>query len=303
MLRLYPRAWRALYEEEFRAVLEQQRPTLAALIDVAAGALDAHRHLDERTGRPRSPIATIQTAILTVLCAYAACVVALMHFGTLVDDGPYAFNMAAGHPGPLLELDLGNPLSAAADALAAGAIGAALFLLVGGAPMAVTAWTRAPHRRRLFLGPPLAGVLMLVPPVVTLVAHVMSNGAVSTTAIFTAGTLLGTAYTVWILACVVAGTAAIVRALGRDAVDERRVRFAFLPSVGVAASLVVMTVATVAWGVVAHFRAPSLFDAVTLQAGHATVLWLVLIVGLMAGASAIAVRAVLRSAPLCAAFS
>jgi hypothetical protein len=298
IVRLYPRAWRALYEEEFRAVLEDQRPTLASVLDVAAGALDAHLHLDERTGRTRSPLATLQATTLTVLCAYAVCVVALLHFGSLIDDGPYAFNMAAGHPGPLLELDLANPLSAAADLLAVGALSAAIFLFIGGAPLAITAWTRAPQRRRLFLGPPLAGVAMLVPPMVNLVAHVLSKGAVSTTVLFTAGTPLGTAFTAWIIVCAGAGTVAIVHALGREALDERRLRFAYLPSVGASASLVVITAATISWGVAAHLRAPTLFDAMTLWARHATVLWWVLIVALMAGASATAVRAVLRSAPL-----
>ncbi len=298
LLRLYPRAWRVLYEEEFRAVLDRQPPSLSAMLDVAAGALDARLHLDQRIGRGRTPLATVRTTALTVLCAYVACLVAVCHFGALVDDGPYAFNMAAGHPGPLLDPDLRNPLSVAADALAAGALGAALALLIGGAPLVLTAWTRAPHRRRLFLGPPLAAVAMLLPPVVALVAHLLTGGAVSSTALFTPGAPAGAAYTLWIIAAAGAGTAAMVRALGRDTLDARCVRFAFVPSVVATMALLLMTGATIAWGVIAHLQAPHLFDAVTLRAGYVTVLPWAIIVALMGAASVAAVRAVVRAGPV-----
>jgi hypothetical protein len=217
-----------------------------------------------------------------------------------MDDGPYAFNMAAGHPGPLLELDLANPLSVAADALTFGALGAALALFVGGSPLAVAVWRRSPHRRRLFLGPPLAAAAMLAPPMVALIAHVLSGGAVSTTALFTAGTPLGTAYTVWIVATAGAGTAAVVRGLGvetLEAVDARRVRFAFVPSLTATAALLLMTAATIAWGVSAHIRSPQLFDVLTLKAGYATVLPWAIIVALMGVASGVALWAMVRAAP------
>jgi hypothetical protein len=42
LLRLYPRAWRARYEEEFTALLEQNRLSLIDIGDIALGALDAH---------------------------------------------------------------------------------------------------------------------------------------------------------------------------------------------------------------------------------------------------------------------
>jgi len=42
LLRLYPRAWRARYEEEFLALLEQTGSAPLDLADVALGALDAH---------------------------------------------------------------------------------------------------------------------------------------------------------------------------------------------------------------------------------------------------------------------
>lgn len=42
LLRLYPREWRARYEQEFMALLEQDRTSILDLADVAWGALDAH---------------------------------------------------------------------------------------------------------------------------------------------------------------------------------------------------------------------------------------------------------------------
>lgn len=42
MLCLYPCAWRARYEDEMRAVLEQRPATIAAGVDLLLGALDAH---------------------------------------------------------------------------------------------------------------------------------------------------------------------------------------------------------------------------------------------------------------------
>jgi hypothetical protein len=42
MLRLYPRAWRARYEDEVAALLEQRGTSLATLVDLLFGALDAH---------------------------------------------------------------------------------------------------------------------------------------------------------------------------------------------------------------------------------------------------------------------
>jgi hypothetical protein len=44
MLRLYPARWRERYGEEFGAVLASQRPSVGLVLDVLAGAIDAHLH-------------------------------------------------------------------------------------------------------------------------------------------------------------------------------------------------------------------------------------------------------------------
>jgi hypothetical protein len=48
LLRLYPRAWRARYEDEFRALLGDQRLHPQQVIDVVSGAIDAWLSSDVR---------------------------------------------------------------------------------------------------------------------------------------------------------------------------------------------------------------------------------------------------------------
>lgn len=44
LVRLYPRAWRDRYEDEFLALLEARPPTSRDMIDTVFGAVDAHLH-------------------------------------------------------------------------------------------------------------------------------------------------------------------------------------------------------------------------------------------------------------------
>jgi hypothetical protein len=44
LVRLYPKAWRDRYEDEFLALLEARPPTTRDMLDVVLGAVDAHLH-------------------------------------------------------------------------------------------------------------------------------------------------------------------------------------------------------------------------------------------------------------------
>ena len=44
LVRLYPQRWRNRYGQELEAMLEQSRPSLRIVVDLVAGALDAHLH-------------------------------------------------------------------------------------------------------------------------------------------------------------------------------------------------------------------------------------------------------------------
>jgi hypothetical protein len=61
LLRLYPTTWRERYGDEFLAVLEEQRLSPRLLLDVLAGALDAHLYqpqLQTTDGQPALTLAT-----------------------------------------------------------------------------------------------------------------------------------------------------------------------------------------------------------------------------------------------------
>jgi hypothetical protein len=78
LLRLYPGAWRARYETEMRALLEQRRGTPATALDLLLGALDAHLNRSalaagssSEPGRARR----VPSVVGTVLLAFALFIV------------------------------------------------------------------------------------------------------------------------------------------------------------------------------------------------------------------------------------
>jgi hypothetical protein len=54
LLRLYPAAWRERYGEEFAAVLENQGTSIGMVLDVLAGAVDAHIHPQVQSSQLKS---------------------------------------------------------------------------------------------------------------------------------------------------------------------------------------------------------------------------------------------------------
>jgi hypothetical protein len=52
LVRLYPRAWRARYGDEFAALIAERPPTLADRIDIVRGAVDARLHPQTVVGDP-----------------------------------------------------------------------------------------------------------------------------------------------------------------------------------------------------------------------------------------------------------
>jgi hypothetical protein len=55
LVRLYPRAWRDRYEEEFLALLEARPPTSLDRLDIVRGALDARLHPQVRRSEDPAP--------------------------------------------------------------------------------------------------------------------------------------------------------------------------------------------------------------------------------------------------------
>lgn len=55
LLRLYPRAWRERYGEEFAALLAQQPLTWEGVLDIGRGAFDARQRATRRNGQLAKP--------------------------------------------------------------------------------------------------------------------------------------------------------------------------------------------------------------------------------------------------------
>jgi hypothetical protein len=151
MLRLYPRTWRTRYEDEVGALLEQRGATLATLVDLLFGALDAHldpAHLTLGAAPGASWSVRVRSANRIVFWAFPLFV--LLYGVTILDelDGPYD---------ALRETN--SIVAAASWAMIGGLLAAVFTTLLTGIFLAL-ARLRAPGS----LGRRLARVLPLVLP-------------------------------------------------------------------------------------------------------------------------------------------
>ncbi len=73
LLRCYPRAWRARYEEEAIAVLEERPATLRTLFDLLLGMLDAYLHAHLFTERKFVIMQQARNSQLNIFSAFALC--------------------------------------------------------------------------------------------------------------------------------------------------------------------------------------------------------------------------------------
>ena len=80
LLRLYPREWRARYEEELVAMLEERPTSVADLFDTALCALDAHARPQISPDREGFVVIKLRRSVLAVLQAWVAFVVAGVGF-------------------------------------------------------------------------------------------------------------------------------------------------------------------------------------------------------------------------------
>jgi hypothetical protein len=103
LVRLYPRAWRDRYEEEFLALLAERPPTLGDLVDTVRGALDAH--LNPQAETESSPWTHRLPGLLALIAGatWSAVVLAFVFW----HDG--AWNLAALFPLSLLLMFLSLP--------------------------------------------------------------------------------------------------------------------------------------------------------------------------------------------------
>ncbi|HEY7348702.1 MAG TPA: hypothetical protein VH599_10340 [Ktedonobacterales bacterium] len=284
LLYLYPQAWRARYGEEFLALLEACPFSLWTLWDVCLGAVDAHLHLESVTGRMFPLMNRLRTTAVIVFCAYIGFVVAGLAFGKMVEYDDFTDL-----------LDSTTSVAVSYWALYAGAFAALLAVLVGGLPLAVAVARSAIAAKRwrllaLFAVPPLSlavwigsGALLLwLTPGDFLSRPILQR-------ILVGGLFFG----LFGLAAI-ASAAAVCIVVIRSQISEKLFRFARIPAIITTLAMIVMFAATLVYGIAARAADPQLFaEDEGLLASNTTLTWLV-ILALMAVATAVAIAALIR---------
>ena len=134
LVRLYPRAWRHRYEDEFISLITDRPPTLVDRIDIVRGALDAHLHPQVPGSEPEPQPMTHRIPGLIALTAgllWTANVAYLAVRSDLTSDwgsltGIAFVLMLISLPGDYLA-DYGRRIAVAIGVVAASIVGANLL--------------------------------------------------------------------------------------------------------------------------------------------------------------------------------
>lgn len=295
LTRLYPRAWRIRYEEEFTALLEQCLNSPLDVLDILLGAVDAHLLLfsgEPLNWRVMNMLNKIRTAVLIVFAAYIGFVIAGFALVGMADDSP------------MIALTKTNTaLSAAWTTIQAGAAVALLAVVTGGLPLALTVIRRALSKSHRGLG------LLLVPvfaflALVAYVGFVLAVGfgriqipgvlRVVQPGVFPAGNrlLMAGLMATFVLGAI-ASTLAVWKVVSRTDVEEETFRatkrsvtvriynFAFWPAAVTALAMFVMLAATLTWGYLAFSSLPGVLAGNFGPLGTSTQAWFTGIILLM----------------------
>ena len=286
MVRLYPRAWRDRYEEEFVAMLEQGPMSIRDLFDITLGAVDAWLRPQVVYERRLVMVARMRGSVLAVLWAWAGLVVAGVGFRKMTEYDDF---VRAARDSALVGV--------AFDAVVVGAVVALVAVTVGGAPVAFVALRKALLEGRkdvplLLCVPPLlgAGFVAYVLVIVDIIYPALGRIAVQDTvnvALFLS--LVGP----FVLAAL-ASAWAVTAAVGRVEVGGRALRFALYLGAVATAAMAAVLVSTIVWGLALLAQAPALFsgdEGILATPTYAT--WLAIVVG-MAVSAAVAVVASIR---------
>lgn len=295
LTRLYPRDWRERYEAEFTALLEQCLNSPMDVFDVILGAVDAHILLmsgDSLNWRVMNMLNKIRTAILIVFAAYIGFVIAGFALNGMADDSP------------MIALTKTSPmLSAAWTTIQASAAVALLAVVIGGLPLAITVVRRALSGSHRGLG------LLLVPffaflAVAAYFSFILAVGfgriqllgvvPVVQPGPFPPGNrLLLAGLMATFVVGAIASTLAVWKAISDTDVDQETFhflggaktvkiyRFAFLPAVITALAMLVMLVATLAWGWISFSTLPQVLAGNYGPWGMSTQPWFIGILTLM----------------------
>ncbi|HZR38749.1 MAG TPA: hypothetical protein VFB12_01445 [Ktedonobacteraceae bacterium] len=240
LLRLYPRTWRACYEEEFLAMLESRPLSLLDSVNIVYGALDAHLHphlgmrgmpVQERSAHL---LRTLRQSVFTIFSAYISFVIGGIVYGKMTEETVARVMQASALAG------------ASYIIVFAGSIIALLAVLIGGLPLAFATIKRALTGRRI------SSLLLLTVPLIAYVT--LFRIPTPPSALFSRGI-----FPVLFLVEAAISTAAVCVAIARSEIDASLFRFAALPALVATTTMNVMLVATLCWGVSLYISAPSLF--------------------------------------------
>jgi hypothetical protein len=308
---LYPRAWRDRYAAEFDILLEQCLHSPLDVVDVFLGAVDAHLQLlngENLTWRIMNMLNKLRTTILMVFAAFIGFVIAGFGLVGLADDSPMI---------PLMKT---NPaLAAAWMTIQIGSAVALVTVVIGGLPLAVTIIRRAmagDKRSRGMLLVPVFSFLALalylgfvflvgtgrirIPGVVQVVQpgnfsagnRLMLEGLML---LFILGAIAST-LAVWKAISNTDTEQEVFHAIGRS-LTIKVYQFAFVPAVITTLAMLVMLLATIAWGWLSFSAMPEVFAGNFGPWGTSTQAWYFGIVALMVVCSLAALLGLRRGRP------
>jgi len=249
LLRLYPRIWRARYEEELLAVLEAHPLSFPDTIDLLLSAIDAHLHpylgakgmpLQERIIHM---LRTLRRSLITLFCAYIGFVLAGMAFQKLTEYDDF---VAAAQAHSLVGTSF--------TLVVIGSVLALLAILAGGLPIAFAVVKDALATKSI------GRLLLLAVPFLAFAALLGTIQVLGHTFVSQLPRAVGaTIFFAILLAAAVISTVSVSIAVTRSNISDRLFRFALFPSAIATISMVCMLLATIFWGLSLQSAAPQLF--------------------------------------------
>jgi len=281
LVRLYPRAWRDRYGEEFEALLKETPLSPRVTVDVLVAAADAHLRGAKPLNVP-TMIENLRRRELIVFVSWIVLAVAGAGFGKITEDPPLSFTRSTPFGTSLFY-----------DAVLVAAVVSALALMVAGVPIALAIARDALGRRRF------SQLALLCVPFLTALAWIGLTLLLGTAPSPMPDDLRIILVLVWVgsgLVAVAASCVALAIAATRAQIDVNLYRNAVKPVWLTVIGMAVMTVSVAAWGLAVFVAHPDTFWGDSGVLSTSTALNWLAIVTVAAVATLVAAREV-RSIP------
>ena len=243
----YPRAWRDRYGDEMSELLGAHRVTWWTLLDLLAGALDAHLHAGLVPGRMISVLQRLRSSELLIFCAFIAFGIPWLGLQRLPDPLQFWNPAVASHP----EVGLSFLIARLAGQVAF------LAVLAGGLPVVFVALRQALRTRQGAVLRPFAlatGALVVIVVATGILA--LTRPAMSDMRVVA---IAGLIWLIIFFAGLVVATLAAVVGATRSEPDGRLLRYALWPARVVVVAMLVTLLAVVAITLQIQTAVPSLF--------------------------------------------